>query len=272
MMYAMRSGSRKRGRNTMRIDLRHALVVGCWTTLVLVLLDPGTSAQQSIAGQPRFEVAAIVPHADTSDMQAGIEVTESFVRIRNLSLRAVIGIAYDVRDSRLVGPAQLDGRRFDITAKPPAGWTREQLPTLLRALLAERFKLVVHQEAKQVPGYALRAQPRGHRMRPSDGPRTYLTARPGLIVGNGRSVSELAPLLGQMVGTPVVDETGLKGTYDIKLVWTDQLSAVNAIVVAEPEISIFTALQEQLGLRLEPVKISTEVVVVDSVEGMPTPN
>ena len=254
-------------------SLVNVRIIVCWTTVVLLVLRLGTGSAQSNDEQLRFEVASIVPHVDTGDTQAGIEVNETFVRIRNLSLRAVIGIAYGVRDSRLVGPSRLDKRQFDIVAKPPAGWDRRQMPTLLRALLADRFKLVIHHEMKEVPGYALRLLARGHRMRQSDGPRTYLTGRPGLIAGNGRSVSELARLLEQMVGTPVVDETGLKGAYDLRLEWTPQLSAASSLrALAEPEVSVFTALQEQLGLRLEPIKVTADVVVVDSVEEMPTPN
>jgi uncharacterized protein (TIGR03435 family) len=271
MVHAMRSNNR-----TQVNALRGAWYTGMrgpWSTMLLLLLGAGITAAQSRDEPPRFEVASIVPHADTGDMQAGIEVTESFVRIRNLSLRVVIGMAYGVRDSRLVGPARLDRRQFDVTAKPPAGWDRGQLPLLLRALLAERFKLVVHHEMKEVPGYVLRVQRGGHRMRQSAGARTYLTARPGLIAGNGRTLNELAAVLEQMVGTPVVDETGVTGPYDIRLEWTPQPAALNPVVVAaEPEVSLFTAVREQLGLRLDPTKVTADVVVVDSVEEMPTPN
>jgi uncharacterized protein (TIGR03435 family) len=237
---------------------------------VLLGLGPASIAAQSPGDNLRFEVASVTPHVDTGDMQAGIEVTEGFVRIRNLPLRAVIGMAYGVRDSRLVGPASLDRGRFDIMARPPAGWDRQQMPAMLRALLAERFTLIVHREKREVTGYALRVHSRGHRMRESNGPRTFLTGRPGLIAGNGRSVRELVNLLEEMTGAPVVDETGLKGTYDLKLEWTPQLAT--STTSAEHEVSLFTALQEQLGLRLEAIRVQAEVVVVDSVASTPTEN
>ena len=243
----------------------------CTAVLLLVLGSVMASAQVRDERQ-RFEVASIVAHVDTGDMRAGIEVTEGFVRIDNLSLRVIIGMAYGVRDSRLVGPGRLDRQHFDIVAKPPAGWDRRQLPILLQTLLADRFKLVVHHETKEVPGYALRVPARGHRMRESGGPRTYLTARPGLIAGNRRSASELAPLLEQMVGAPVVDETKLTAEYDLKLEWTPQLSTLSPGAAPGSEVSIFTALQEQLGLRLEPIKVMADVIVVDRVEEVPTEN
>jgi uncharacterized protein (TIGR03435 family) len=239
-------------------------------TAVVLATGARPAAAQAADNQARFEVASVKLHVDSGSTRAGIEENESFVRVSNLSLRTVIGIAYGVMGSRLAGPGWLDRRMFDITAKPPAGYQRQQLPILLRNLLADRFKLVAHSEQREVQGYALRISPGADRLRPSEGPRTFLTGRPGLIAGNSRSFGELVPLLSQMVGTPVVDETRLTGTYDIKLEWTPSLAASAAGAAAEPEVSIFTALREQLGLRLEPIKTMAEVVVVDTIEDTPT--
>jgi uncharacterized protein (TIGR03435 family) len=215
-------------------------------------------------------VASVKPHADTGSAQAGIEESEGFVRIINLPLRAVIGIAYGVNASDVLGPPWLEQRTFDIVARPPAGYTRPQLPALLRNLLAERFRLVARQERREGRGYALRVPTGGHRLRESTGPRTFLTGRPGLIAGNGRSISELNALLSQMVSAPVVDETALKGAYDLKLEWTPQLASTGA--AEQPDVSIFTAVREQLGLRLEAIKTTVNVVVVESSEQTPTPD
>ena len=207
----------------------------------------------------RFEVASVKPHADTGSTQAGIEENEGFVRIINLPLQAVIGIAYGVKASDVAGPSWLGRRTFDIVAKPPEGYQRSQLPAALRALLADRFELVARRDTRDGRGFALRIQTGGHRLRESTGPRTFLTGRPGLIAGNGRSIGELAALLSQMVGAPVVDETSLKGAYDLKLEWTE-------------ELPIYTALREQLGLRLEPITTPVETVVVTSIRETPTPD
>ena len=252
----------------MHPPLKRCGAIGC--TAVVLAISARPVAAQAADSQRRFEVASVKPHVESGGTQAGIEESESFVRISNLSLRTVIGLAYGVMGSRLVGPGWLDRRMFDITAKPPAGYQRRQLPILLRALLADRFKLVAHSETREVQGYALRVPTGGHRLRQSEGARTFLEGRPGLIAGNSRSISELVPLLSQMVGTPVVDDTELKGSYDIKLEWTPQLAVSGTGPAAEPEISIFTALREQLGLRLEPIKTMADVVVIDAIADTPT--
>jgi uncharacterized protein (TIGR03435 family) len=247
-----------------------ALRFSPWT-LGLWIAALGVRALAQAPEPLRFEVASVKLHADDGNMRAGIEEDEGFVRIRNLPLRTIIAIAYGVRLDAVTGPGWLERRAFDISARPPEGYQRSQLPMLLRNLLVERFKLVAHPETRQGRGYALRIPATGHRLRESTGPRTFLTGRPGLIAGNGRSMGELIPLVAQMVGTPVVNETALGGVYDVKLEWTPQLAATAGAAV-EPELSIFTAVREQLGLRLEPIQTPIDVVVIDSVEEAPTPD
>jgi uncharacterized protein (TIGR03435 family) len=223
--------------------------------------------------EPRFEVASISPHRDTGRTEAGFEESPSSVRIRNLSLRALIRLAFGVMDTQIVGPGWLDSVVFDIVAKPPSGYQSQQLPVLLRNLLADRFKLAAHREQKEVAGFALRVGPGGHRLVEAKGERTFLTGRPGLIAGNGRSIAELLPLLAQAVAAPVSNQTALPADrrYDVRLEWTPQLST-GGPAGAEPDVSIFTAIREQWGLRLEPVKMAIDVVVVDTVEKAPTEN
>ena len=245
-----------------------------WCALLSALAlaaAPGARATAQAPEPLRFDVASVKLHADDGGIRAGIEENEGFVRIDNLPLRAVISLAYGVMGSAVVGPAALDRLTFDIAARPPSGYQRTQLPILLRNLLVDRFKLVARRETRQGRGYALRVATTGHRLRESTGPRTFLTGRPGLIAGNGRSIGELIPVLAQMVGTPVVNETALGGVYDVKLEWTPQLAA-SAGAAVEPELSIFTAVREQLGLRLEPIQTAVDVVVIDSVEETPTPD
>jgi uncharacterized protein (TIGR03435 family) len=136
-------------------------------------------------------------------------------------------------------------------------------------LLADRFVLVTRVEQPQVQGYALRVFTPG-RLTQSKGPRTFLTGRPGLIAGNNRSMGEIVLLLSRMVDAPVIDETGLKASYDIKLEWT--ALAAPAAGAADPDVSIFTALREQLGLRLDAVRTMTDFLIVDAVNETPTPD
>ena len=165
---------------------------------------------------------------------------------------------------------------FDIVAKPPAEYKHEQLQYLLRNLLADRFKLSVHNETRPVSVFALVVARGGAKLHESAGPRTYLTGRPGLIEGKRRSIAELVDALANVLGQPIVDQTGLKAMYDLKLEWTPdappQSPVGDTVAGAEPELSLFTALQEQLGLKLESQKVPTDVVVVDHIERAPTEN
>jgi len=246
--------SRSRGsRNT------QALGSGLWALAGSGLLALGLSGSAEAQAPVRFEVASIRPHPENGDTRVGIEDSEGFVRISNLPLRNVIAIAYDVMPSNVAGPSWLERRRFDITATPPQGYRRAQLPIALRALLEDRFELVARRETRDGRGFALRTLTNGHRLEESTGPRTFLTGRAGLIAGNGRPIADLVPLLSQNVSAPVVDETALKGAYDLKLEWSE-------------ELSIFTALREQMGLRLEPIATPVETVVVVSIRESPIPD
>src|SRR5262249_9068096 len=140
------------------------------------------------------------------------------------------------------------------TAKPPASYTHEQFQPLFRDLLADRFKLVVHHDSKEVSAFGLIVAKGGPKLREATKRRDYFTARAGLIACARASTTELASALARLLGRPVADNTGLTGAYDVRLEWTpDQPASVSVAddKSAEPGPSIFTALQEQLGLRLQ---------------------
>jgi uncharacterized protein (TIGR03435 family) len=225
-----------------------------------------------------FEVALIKPHLAGSTGRTGIEEDPSQVRIENLSLRTLIAISYGVKGTeQLAGPDWLSTATFDIVAKPPIGYKHEQLQFLLRNLLADRFKLTVHHETKLISAFALVVAKNGLKLHEAVGPRSYLTVRPGLIGGKRRSIGELAGGLTSVLGRAVRDQTGLGAMYDLKLEWTpdappptpDEAEAGSA---PETGPSLFTALQEQLGLRLESLKVPGDVVVVDHIEKVAAAN
>jgi uncharacterized protein (TIGR03435 family) len=228
-----------------------------------------------------FEVASVKPHVDGapgSTGRTGIEEDPAQIRIENLSLRTLIAISYAVKGSeQLTGPGWLNTTTFDISAKPPAGYKHEQLQFLLRNLLVDRFKLTVHHETKPISAFALVIAKSGLKLHEAVGPRGYLTVRPGLIEGKQRSIAELAGGLTRLLGRPVLDQTGLGAMYDLKLEWTPDapppiLGGAEAGGADEPVLSLFTALQEQLGLRLESHKVPGDVVIVDHVDKVPTEN
>jgi uncharacterized protein (TIGR03435 family) len=143
--------------------------------------------------------------------------------------------------------------------------------------LAGRFKLAVHRESKETSGYALVIAKGGTKLQESGGPRGYFTVRTGLISGTRVSLRELTRALEGRLNRPVVDNTGLTAMYDIKLEWTpDQVprppDGGDERLGPDPGPSLFTALQDQLGLRLQTHKVPVDLVIVDHVEKVPTEN
>jgi uncharacterized protein (TIGR03435 family) len=226
----------------------------------------GEAGQAPDQKSPTFEVASVKRHTTSGTSErSGIEETPGLIRVENMPLRALIEEAYGVRDYQFSGPGWLNSERYDILAKPRARYTHDDVRSMFQALLADRFRLVVHHESKQIGAYELVVVKSGSRLRESTGPRTFFTARPALISGTRVSIRELAAALSRLLDRPTTDRTELGGVYDVKLQWT-QDSATGDIGT-----SIFTALQEQLGLKLESTRASVDVVVVDHVE-KPTPD
>ena len=240
----------------------------------LIAITAGRVWGQEDPGQLKFEVASVKLHIATSPStgRSGVEETPGLVRIEDLPLKVVIGIAYGVKGfSAQKGPRWLGDVRVDIDAKPPAAYTHAQLQPLLRNLLADRFKLAVHHESKEVPAFALVVAKGGSKLREATKPRGFFTGRPGLIEGTRVTTAELGGVLARILGHPVADETGLKGVYEVKVEWTpDQTSpATNADEqkeAPEPGLSLLAALNDQLGLRLQPRKLPVDFVIVDHME------
>jgi uncharacterized protein (TIGR03435 family) len=207
------------------------------------------------------------------------------VDFSNVTLKSVITRAYGVKPHQISGPAWLDSERYDIVATIPAGAPREQIPTMLQSMLADRFKLAVHREQKVMPVYALVAGKNGPKLHEAD-------AEAGLRISmgpkgrqlNGKvSLSRLADALSNWMDRPVLDMTEIKGIYDIDLEWTPDEGQPGAPRLApageagRPEAggdspSIFIAVQEKLGLKLEGRKSPAEIIVVDHAEKAPTEN
>jgi len=234
-----------------------------------------------------FDVASIhINNTETDGHHHLIsDPAESHFRTINLALGELIQFAYDMPDSQILGgPAWLESIMFDIDAKSdplvdaqlhalPAEQARHQKQLMVRALLADRFRLKVHQETRQLPVYALVVAKDGPKLRTSkiDG-TTIDTGRARLhIAGSDDTISILARELAQVLGRVVVNQTGLSCRYDLTLRWTPDDAAAAASSSPDLPPDIFTAIQEQLGLKLESTKGPVPVLVIDSVE-MPSPN
>jgi uncharacterized protein (TIGR03435 family) len=167
---------------------------------------------------------------------------------------------------------------FDITAKMPEGSTRGQYPAMLRMLLAERFKLVVHRESRTISGFALLPAKAGLKLQPVEADGSSSNSSRGHLDAKGFSMKELAEWLARTLNQPVVDKTGIAGTFNLILDFSeDDRQPLSPASDAKPMDSsgpsIFTALQEQVGLRLAGgEKVPVEIVVVDRIERTPAEN
>jgi uncharacterized protein (TIGR03435 family) len=233
-----------------------------------------------------FEVASIKPTA-AYDGRTLIQVFPGgALKISGATLKYLITLAYEVRSFQISGgPGWMNADHFDIVAKPdrstgsenlssdPRKITEAQRKTMneqmrprLRALLADRFQLSLHRVTQEEPVYALVVAKSGSKLQQSDG-RAASGFR-GLRVGRNQLTGSVATLemlttaLANQLGHPVLDRTGLSGTFDFKLEWAPD--APDSPSSDGP--SIFTALREQLGLTLESAKGPVEVLVIDRVE------
>jgi uncharacterized protein (TIGR03435 family) len=223
---------------------------------------------------PSFEAASIKP-SDVGPGSSGINTGSGLLRAHNVTLRRCIQGAYGLPESQIIGgPKWMDELRFEIVAKAdhPAG--DGELSLMLQSLLAERFKLALHRDTQTRAGYALTVAKGGVKATPSDpaAPATTNRSR-GMLEAKGLPIPRLATKLSDVLGVPVVDLTGDSRSFDFTLKWVpDEMTTKPGDQSGVPEgPSLFTALQEQLGLKLEGRKVPVDVVVVDGAE-LPSEN
>jgi uncharacterized protein (TIGR03435 family) len=239
-----------------------------------------TALTVSLPAQPQFEVASVKPiNRPVAPHAVGLRIHHGTLNIDAAALRQIIGLAYGIQRVRVQGgPDWLDSELYDLVAKAEsADANPEQIKVMLQALLADRFKLAVHRETKELPVYTLVVAKNGSKLQEAKAERTNVTntAEAGRIqMGfQKHSLAVLVNFLANMLGSPVLDKTGLTGVYDFKLEWAPDLPRrpngdapmLNGVPV-ESGPDIFAALQEQLGLRLERKKGPAEVLIVDHAE------
>jgi uncharacterized protein (TIGR03435 family) len=253
----------------------------------------------SAADEPKFEVASVKKAARCTldnSQDPGTLV------MKGDPLRIILMKAFDVKIDRISGPDWMDDECYDVFAKIPEGATREQVPAMLRALLAERLKLSAHTEKKPAPAYALVVDKGGPKMKEASENSTFMGSHLGAVgiyrssmaQAGTKGVMTMKALAGYLTGAllnPVQDETGLTGKYEVDLTWTrtpgvDKAPGAFARASADaqaqtgagnsdapdPGLTVFTALRDNLGLRLEPRKGEIETVVIDHVERIPIEN
>ena len=220
------------------------------------------------AQTPAFEVASIKPNQAGGGVSA-IRVTTGRVTMEGVSLKKLTLWAYGIPDDReyaLAGPDWLTSERFDMQASYPADTPPETVRQMTRALLADRFKLALHKETRQLPIYILTVAKNGPKIHAVEDGQARTSGRSGHFEATKITMQHFADLAANFLGREVRNETGLEGVFDFKLEWApDELRAGDGA-------SLFTALQEQLGLKLEGRKGPVDVLVVDHIEKMPTAN
>jgi len=252
-------------------------------------------AQEANKDKLTFEVATIKPHGGDVH-QVGIRLGPGgSLNATNVSLKALIAMAYDLREFQISGgPAWVESDRWVIQAKGTTAEAeaegprpqnpqqrqlmRQQLGERLRHLLAERFQLQIRREKKEAPVYALVTGKDGHKMKAAEeaagGPRQMIRMGRGEINGEGIPMALLAENLARITGRPVLDKTGLNGPFIFKLEWTPEgnegLPLPGGAAPPPPASSggpsIFHALQEQLGLKLESQKGEVDALVIVKAE------
>ena len=247
---------------------------------------------------PKFEVASIRP-SNSTDRRALFDVQPGGrFMARNVTVKMLIRWAYFIKLFQVSGgPSWTDSELFDITANPENSVNADKLPLMLQTLLAERFQLVIRRESKELPVYALVVAKNGPKFKDANesdpnivdlgqrpdlagrgGRARFTMIRRGRLTAQGCDMTMLAVHLSNFLGRTVVDKTGLAGTYDLKLEWQpdeNQVAMFQAMGVPEgfgapaPDPlgpSLFAALQEQLGLRLDSQRGPVEMFVIERVE------
>jgi uncharacterized protein (TIGR03435 family) len=273
------------------------------SVLLFALSATALLAQTPPAASPVFEVASVKANK-SGTTQANIGMLPNGVNFVNLPLRAIIQFAYGINQaSKLAGvPDWAVTERYDINARAAGPVTLEERRSMLQALLADRFKLVARLEKREVtvlalmlarndgklgknlveskgciaPGSAAakEAAPAGAQTTIC-GPKT---GGAGRVILTGMPMQQFTALLAVMLGGgTVVDKTGLTGRYDIDLTYTPERPLPEGINLPGPPAdpngpTIYTALREQLGLKLESQKDQEEVLVIDRVERQPSEN
>ena len=280
-----------------------AVVAAGWGPLVWTdgsILSAQVTPAAATVTPPKFEVATIKRNVSGASGISDVFQPDGRYRASNMRLRDLVATAYRVRGFQIVGgPAWVASERFDVEAKaedaasfaliPKSDGTRAvpDAPFLMiRELLKDRFKLVVHRETRDGPVYALmmiRSGARGPGLRPpavdcttidpkDPAPRVGMCGgigrAPGRFMGRTATMAQLATSLSISLQRPVIDRTGLSQPFDFDLEWAPITSNVDptATPVVEFAPSLLAALDEQLGLKLETQRAPIEYIVIDGAE------
>src|SRR5215475_8277005 len=254
-------------------------------SVVVLSLEIGSRVIDVTAQAPSqqdFEVASIKRSEPGNLRGSTFEfLTGGGLRIANGTLRAILETAYDVREFQILGgPGWVNSERYDILARSAAslangaGATNDVKAVRLRlqALLRQRFNLEVHRETRELPEYALEVAKKGPKLIQDDASNGSNNARKGIqrscdqMIGTNTTMANLSLMLARQLDRPVLDRTGLTGKYNFQFAWTPDTGPCSGSPESSNAPSIFTALEDTLGLRLESIKGPVDTLIIDRAE------
>jgi uncharacterized protein (TIGR03435 family) len=270
-------GTWTQGPNPLTLLLERATPDTAWT----IPQPPPRMAPMAADANPNFEVATVKPSKPDQPGKM-FRVNGDRFSTMNTTLNDLVMFAYGLQQKQIVGaPSWMDTEKFDIQGQPdlPGAPSKDQWTAMLKKLLADRFQLKFHKETRELPAYVLGVAKSGTKMTKSDadagaGPRQFFQQLGVLNVQNA-SMSDFAKLMQSAVlDRPVVDQTGLPGKWNFLLKWTPDESQFGGMGMKVPPPSdaidapppLFTAIQDQIGLKLDSGKAQVEVLVLDHVE------
>jgi uncharacterized protein (TIGR03435 family) len=227
-----------------------------------------------MVGQPpAFEVASIKPSQHKKNAEglsySSVDIASPGRLVaENSSLDELIRSAYDLKEYQVSGPAWLNDESvsFDIVAKAPLDTPEKQMWVMLQTLMAERFKLTTHREKRMLPAYDLVVGKKGFQLKPATSAgRRGMSSQGGAVTATHVTMPWFAYQLSRELKRPVFDKTGVAGAYDFTLHYSPGQDASGGP-------SLFTAIQETIGVKLESAKEPVEVLVIDHIEKSPTEN
>jgi uncharacterized protein (TIGR03435 family) len=255
---------------------RAILAVGSFQVVFHVVFQAVRCFGQTPVAAPAFEVASVKVSKEPPGSNSS-KGTLGRLSIRNMTLRACIGMAYNVKELQVLGgPKWLDSDGYDIDAKSAGAAQGPERMAMLQTLLAERFRLVLHRETKTFPGYALVVVRAGLKIPAVEPGQSKLSTHNGSMTAEKTSMANLARDLSRRLGAPVDDATGVTSVFDFKLELPPQENrtapgsgdtpGADASDPASFEAALSHALDDRLGLKLEARKVPQEVLVIDRAE------
>jgi uncharacterized protein (TIGR03435 family) len=246
--------------------------------------SPAASPSTTQPATPIYDVASITPSKSDND-NTSIETHDATFSATNIQFRNLVSNAYDIREGLISGlPPWAESARFDIRAKIvdpdlPAlkGLKKKQRAAMLAQILTDRFHLKVHTETKILPVYNLVVTSHGPKFKPSpdqSSDHSGMSANDQDVTLTSAPISSLTYFLVGSLNRTIIDKTNLTGKYDLHLTWAPDRPAMAGSDAGQPDDagpSLFSALQDQLGLKLDPAKGPVITLVVDHIDP-PSPN